>query len=123
MERTSHYHTIKQHYPITRELISIKTISRLQKKEDTDLLPVVGCVGQKCGDVEHQLIVLVGGVERVSAGRVRCNGGELSTTGQTTHPVFETQGNTERRNRTEHVSLLTQWVSSCPENINTEKKC
>lgn len=39
----------------------------------TDLLPVVGCVGEHGGHVEHQLIVLVGGVERVYACGVRCN--------------------------------------------------
>lgn len=75
----------------------MKNISGLQKNEDTDLLPVVGCVGQKCGDVEHQLIVLVGRVERVSAGRVRCNGGELSTTGQTTSCVWATREHREEK--------------------------
>lgn len=38
-----------------------------------DLLPVVGRVGQHCGYVEHQLVVLVGGVERMRARGVRCN--------------------------------------------------
>lgn len=34
------------------------------------LLPVVGGVGQHGGDVEHDLVVLVGRVERVGAGGV-----------------------------------------------------
>lgn len=34
------------------------------------LLPVVGRVGQHGGHVEHQLVVLVGGVKRVSSCRV-----------------------------------------------------
>lgn len=40
---------------------------------ESHLLSVVGRVGQECGHVEHQLIVLVSGVERVSAGGVRWN--------------------------------------------------
>lgn len=31
------------------------------------LLPVIGCVGEHGGHVEHELIVLVGGVEGVCA--------------------------------------------------------
>lgn len=38
---------------------------------DTDLLPVIGCVGEKRGHVEHQLIVFVCCVKRVAAGGVR----------------------------------------------------
>jgi len=38
----------------------------------THLLPVVGCVGQHCRDVKHQLKVFIGGVEGVSASGVRC---------------------------------------------------
>lgn len=43
------------------------------KGELTNLLSVVGCIGEHGGDVKHQLIVLVGGVERVCARGVRCN--------------------------------------------------
>lgn len=39
----------------------------------TDLLSVVGCVREHGGHVKHQLVVLVGGVERVHAGGVRWN--------------------------------------------------
>ena len=44
--------------------------------EFTDLLSVVGCVGEHGGHVEHQLVVLIGGVERVCAGGVSCNTGQ-----------------------------------------------
>lgn len=37
----------------------------------TDLLFVVGCVREHGGHVKHQLVVLVGGVERVCASGVR----------------------------------------------------
>lgn len=37
----------------------------------TDLLSVVGCVREHGGHVKHQLVVLVGGVERVRASGVR----------------------------------------------------
>ena len=36
------------------------------------LLLVVGGVGQQRGHVEHDLVVLVGGVQRVCTGGVRC---------------------------------------------------
>lgn len=39
----------------------------------TDLLSVVGGVGEHGGHVKHQLVVLVGGVERVCASGVRWN--------------------------------------------------
>lgn len=39
----------------------------------TDLLSVVGCVREHGGHVKHQLVVLVGGVERVRASGVRWN--------------------------------------------------
>lgn len=39
----------------------------------TDLLSVVGCVREHGGHVKHQLVVLVGGVQRVCASGVRWN--------------------------------------------------
>lgn len=45
---------------------------RTTVRQLADLLPVVGCVRQHCGHMEHQLVVLVGGVERVRARGVRC---------------------------------------------------
>ena len=44
--------------------------------EFTDLLSVVGRVGEHGGHVKHQLVVLIGGVERVRARGVRCNTGQ-----------------------------------------------
>lgn len=46
--------------------------------EFTDLLSVVGCVGEHGGDVKHQLIVLICGVERMRPCGVRCNTGQAS---------------------------------------------
>lgn len=46
--------------------------------ELTHLLSVVGCVGEHGGHVKHQLVVLIGGVERVCARGVSCNTGQES---------------------------------------------
>lgn len=50
----------------------------MQSVEFTDLLSVVWCVGEHGGHVEHQLVVLIGGVERVCACGVGCNTGQRS---------------------------------------------
>lgn len=46
----------------------------------THLLSVVGCVGQHCRDMKHQLKVFIGGVERVCASGVRCTEDEIIIT-------------------------------------------
>lgn len=45
---------------------------------ETHLLSVVGCIGEHGGHMKHQLVVLIGGVERVCASGVSCNTGQDS---------------------------------------------
>lgn len=42
-------------------------------RNSADLLPVVGGVREHGGHVEHQLVVLIGGVQRVHSRGVGCN--------------------------------------------------
>lgn len=55
----------------TAAQIQVKVVVRRWWRGVTDLLSVVGCVREHGGDVKHQLVVLVGGVERVHASGVR----------------------------------------------------
>lgn len=47
--------------------------TKLMIAVSTDLLSVVGCVGEHGGDMKHQLVVLVGGIERMCACGIRWN--------------------------------------------------
>lgn len=74
-------------------------------RQFADLLPVVGRVGQHGGHMEHQLIVLVGGVERVCARGVRCKHKRGYTAGQSRPRECSRKKTVKKRERKPHCVI------------------
>ena len=85
-----------------------------QSVEFTDLLSVVGRVGEHGGHVKHQLVVLIGGVEGVYARGVGCNTGKrvVMVSGLLQKAVvFHMQMMQSNRNQDLDISALKKYYS------------